>query len=375
MHFIDKADKKGVRPISLTSCVCKLFESMIKNRLQWWAEYNNLIPPNQCGFRKGKSCTDNLTNLLLYTEEALAYNQDVYAAFLDVTSAFPNVNNDVLLNILSSIGCSEKLIFFIKFLTHERLIYADCLGDEYRTVGKGVPQGGVLSPLLFTLYTANITKNIPVKFLGGETKISQFADDLEIHSKNKKELETTINIIQKNLAELALDLSPKKTVFLHLNNKNILPGQTSIKINECIIKSSESARFLGVIFDYKFSFENQINKIKKRCSRSLNIIKFLCGTWWGSHPETLIYLYKSYVRSIIDYASFIYYPKTKILAEKLEKIQNSAIRTALGLRTSTPNNILLAEAKLPTICDRTKLLCQCYLVKNLSSTSHPPPAP
>ena len=313
IHFIDKSDKIGVRPISLTSCLCKFFETLIKNRLQWWVEYLNIIPINQCGFRKGRSCADNLTNLLLFTEEALFHNQDVYVAFLDVNSAFPSVNIDILLNTLASIDCSENLVKFIKHITHERYIFTDTLGDQYRIVGKGVPQGGVLSPLLFIIYTSKILENIPVKFLGGETKISLFADDIELHSKNKKELEDCISIISKNLQDLDLNLSPKKTKFLHINNKNILPGQTSIKVDEFRIKSSETARFLGINFDYKLSFSNQVNEIEKKCRRALNIIKFLNGTWWGSHPDTLIVLYKSYIRSIIDYGCFIYFPKTSKL--------------------------------------------------------------
>ena len=64
----------------------------------------------------------------------------------------------------------------------------------------------------------------------------------------------------------------------------------------------------------------QVSQVQKRSLRALNILKYLCGTWWGSHPDTLLLLYKSYSRSIIDYGSFIYFPKYKKLADKLEKI-------------------------------------------------------
>lgn len=95
----------------------------------------------------------------------------------------------------------------------------------------------------------------------------------------------------------------------------------------------------------------------------MNIIKFLCGKWWGADPETLLTLYKSYVKSALDYGCYIDYPKTIKLCEKLESIQNSAIRIALGYRKSTPKNILLAETRLTTIKERVKQLCCTYLVK------------
>ena len=106
--------------------------------------------------------------------------------------------------------------------------------------------------------------------------------------------------------------------------------------------------------------------------RALNIIKFLCGTWQESDPSTLIILYKSCLRSLIDYGFYIYAPSSVKLINKLERIQYIAIRNLLGLRISTPTSILLAEAKLLFIKDRTELLCYFYLAKvksNLNSTT------
>lgn len=114
IHFIDKPDGKSVRPIALTSCLCKLFESLIKNRLQWWCEFYEILPKTQSGFRTGKSCIDNLTNLTVQTTQALAEIQHLLAAFLDVSGAFDNVNSEILLNKLSGIGCSYNIISFIK---------------------------------------------------------------------------------------------------------------------------------------------------------------------------------------------------------------------------------------------------------------------
>ena len=271
VHFIDKPNNKGVRPISMTSCLCKLFEMLIKNRLQWWVEYKNLLQNNQCGFRKGRSCSDNLLNLTLEIEESFSRKEDTYAAFLDVDSAFPSVNSDILLNILSNIGYSYNLIKFAKFLTHERYIYTDLLGDKFRLARKGLGQGGVLSPLFYIIYTKNIKNDIPKS-----ASISLFADDIEIHSKNKNDLELAVESVRKNLYDLGLDLSPKKTVFVHFNNKKIEPGVTSIKIENFRIKSSETVRFLGLIFDYKLSFTHHVKNIQNRASKALNIIKFLC---------------------------------------------------------------------------------------------------
>ena len=132
IHFIPKSDRKGVRPIALTSCLCELFEHLIKSKLQWWCEYHQIIPKNQSGFRRGKSCTDNLVNLTLEVDHALFMKKETYAAFLDIKGAFDNVQCDILLGKLAEIGCSTNILQFVKFLTHERQIHADCLWKKIK---------------------------------------------------------------------------------------------------------------------------------------------------------------------------------------------------------------------------------------------------
>lgn len=73
---------------SLASCLCKIIERMISNRLNWWLKYHNLLPDSQFGFRKQKSCIDNLS--ILYSEIVKGFleGKAVSAAFLDIESAF-----------------------------------------------------------------------------------------------------------------------------------------------------------------------------------------------------------------------------------------------------------------------------------------------
>lgn len=98
VHFIEKAGG-GLRPLALTSCLCKLFETMLNGRMQWWAKSQELLPPNQDGFRQGRSCADCVSCLAHKVEEAFSQKKDVLAAFLDIEAAFPGVNVDILLSL------------------------------------------------------------------------------------------------------------------------------------------------------------------------------------------------------------------------------------------------------------------------------------
>lgn len=108
-------------------------------------------------FRKGKSCSDNLVNLILKVEEAFIEKKEVLAVFLDVQSTFDNGNSGTLISKLAALGYPKCLLQIVKFLTHERLIFTDSILTERRIVQKGVPKAGVLSLLLYVLYIANIT--------------------------------------------------------------------------------------------------------------------------------------------------------------------------------------------------------------------------
>ena len=110
--------------------------------------------------------------------------------------------------------------------------------------------------------------------------------------------------------------------------------------------NSESVKFLGVNLDSALSFLGHINEIHAEYFKLINIIKFLREVWWSSHPDTLITIYKSLIRSGMDCASFVYFLSAKHLMNKLESVQTRAIELTFGLRMSSPNSVALTEARM-----------------------------
>lgn len=180
LFFTPKAGGKGLRPISRSSYVCKTMERMIGHRLTWWLESRDVFPRSQYGFRSNKSCIDNLA--LFFTDCFVAFLKDnvVVAAFLDVQSVYDNVLSDVLLRRLSRIGISTKIITFIYNLISFRRIFCQVgESDTNLSAFKGLPQGSVLSPILYNLYTSMLELEnncYPIN------KILQYADDICIYS-------------------------------------------------------------------------------------------------------------------------------------------------------------------------------------------------
>lgn len=369
VHFADKPNGKGYRPLALTSCVCKIFELMVSNRLRWFVETNDLLPRTQMGFRKGFSCSDNLTIFKLDIEDALKEGSQVLAVYLDVSNAFNEVQSEILIKKLACVNISTKLIKFVKFLTYHREVYTEVNPDTPRHCYKGVPQGGVLSPLMYLLYVADA-----VKVDHARVKILQYADDIVIYlrtddpNSDKSILEDAVQEVATNLGKIGLEVSPVKTEVVHFNKQGIAPGETTLQVHGFPVVSTDAVKLLGIHFDYQMNFKKHLRYVVQRSSASLNIIKFLRGVYWGADPSTLIGFYKSFTRSIIDYGSYIYFPTTKNSILKLERIQFAAIRLSHGLRISTPTNILLAESNLTTLRIRSELLCSQFLLKAFSRT-------
>lgn len=108
--FINKPDKEEVRPISLSSCMGKLLERIVTGRLNWWAENRGKLNNKHNGFRRGKSCMENLVELVTDVQIGRYKNTNTMAAFLDVSSAYDNVLYNPLISKLIQEECPRTLI-------------------------------------------------------------------------------------------------------------------------------------------------------------------------------------------------------------------------------------------------------------------------
>lgn len=107
------------------------------------------------------------------------------------------------------------------------------------------------------------------------------------------------------------------------------------------------------------------------CLKPLNLIRFLRSTWWGSDPNLLLKLYRSLIRSRIEYGAFIWSGVPQYLWKKIQNIQNQAVRLCMGYMNSTPINVMLAEACEPRFVDGVNYLGVNYVLGVLFRVDHP----
>ena len=334
-----------------------------------------IIHRSQFGFRKNRSCTDSLATLSTEINLSFVENSFTAALFLDVEAAYDRVIPEILINDLQELGIPRKICKFYKNLIPTRNVYFKVNSSHVGpyTSHRGLSQGCVSSPTLYNIYTSNLHTHIhPL------CKILQYADDIAIFfsAHNLDEcihiLQYSIIFLQNFLISKGLNISVEKTKFLIFNsNKKRIPLDSHISLKNQRIPLSYEVIFLGILFDCELSWTPYFQRLINKISKTMNIIKFLRGTWWSSHPGSLRILYHSLIRSSLEYgcqALTIYKNKSY---DKICKLQNQILRMILRYRISTPIPVMFSELKEPPLYCRFQFLTKKFIIKILSVEDHP----
>ena len=145
----------------------------------------------------------------------------------------------------------------------------------------------------------------------------------------------------------------------------------ALKLDNDPIQFVKEAKFLGLIWDTKLTFEPHIKYLKARCQKSLNILKVLSRTEWGADQTTLLKLYHSLDRSKLDYGCLVYGSASKTELAKLDPVHNQGLCLSLGAFRSSPVEGLFVEAHEPPLEIRREKLALQYILKLKANPGNP----
>lgn len=317
-----KLDVSNYRGVSLLNNFGKMLEKIVYGHI--YAATKLCIPASQHGFVKSRSVNTNLLELTNYIVNVMKDGAQVDVIYTDFEKAFDRVDFGILIEKLKAVGIKGNLLRWIdSYLRNRRqAVVIGSYRSDYVDVTSGVPQGSLVSPLLYNIYLFDITQC----FLHSEHLL--YADDKKIFMKinNPSDCQLIQSDLDRlsdyyNLNNINVNTTKCQVITFSKKRKNI---NYKYRICNDIIPRASQVRDLGVILDEKLTFEAHINQITSKAYKSLGFV--IRNSQLFKSPLCLKTLYYCYVRSILESASVIWRPFYKKYINQIEAIQRKFIK-------------------------------------------------
>ena len=331
---LDPQNLNSYRPISNLSFLSKILENVILDQLLEFFEVAQVLPDNQSAYRRLYSTETALCSVVSDLLTMMDEGNCGVLILLDLSAAFDTVVHNLLLGDLKAIGIDDEALEYLEnYLTNRT--YCVQIGKSYSRTGtlvRGVPQGSVLGPILFCIYTIELMHLLESH--GVHFKL--FADDTQFYMSlgNVEDSERKINNVMTDVKSWMdskqLKLNDSKTECLiigkKINLRRLDINRLKVLENEFEVKTP--IKNLGVIFDCDLSFDEQINQVTRTAGYHLRNIAFLKKYL---DEKTIRMLIHNYVISRLDYCNVLYYGLPNYNLKKIQNVFNRAARLIKGL--------------------------------------------
>lgn len=327
---------KNFRPVSNLPFVSKILEKVVAVQLNRYLKSEKLLEPNQSAYRPQHNTETALVRIQNDLLCAADEGKVSILALLDLSAAFDTIDHGILIERLSTtFGLKGNVLsWFISYLQNR----TQCVSINNKLsspfpLDYGVPQGSVLGPLLFTLYTqplGGIIRQHGVEY-------HMYADDTQLYQSVSpgdscqllNTMEECISDVKSWMVANKLQLNGDKTELLFHNPKKLnLPDNfpNTVLIGETQVAFTEKAKNLGVYFDSQLSMSHHVNQLCKSLHFEIRRIGHLANVL---SLESLKTLTSAYIFSRIDYCNSLFFALPNVLIKKLQRIQNHAARVIL----------------------------------------------
>ena len=346
----NKDECTNYRPISLLSCVGKVFERCIHKHVYYFLSTNHIITESQSGFLPGDSTVNQL--LCIYNNLCFNWDQGItsQSVYFDISKAFDRVWHRGLILKLESIGIRGRLLDWFRHYLFERKQVVVIKGETSNTevISAGVPQGSVLGPLLFLVYINDIVQNIHsiIKLFADDTSMSLGMADRQ---RRAEILSADLQTITNWSIDWKVRFNELKTDLLTMKRDSNLPEP--LHFGNTVLEDKPHHKHLGITFQSNCRWNEHINNIASKVKLLTNLLRSFKYTLRRKALETM---YTSFILPIFDYADLVWDNCTQSQSQILENLHLEAIRIITGLPKGTSHNTLYIESGFCSLKERRR---------------------
>ena len=360
------------RPISLLPAFSKVVEKLVAKQMIEHLKNTNYFDNLQSAYKFNHS---TITALLSVTDdiyEALENSELVFLVLLDYSKAFDCANHRLILAKLKAAGFgADALSWIFSYLNgRQQKVVTGEVESSWQNVFNGVPQGSVLGPLLFTVLVSDLRDAIK------RGRYHMYADDTQLYYSCKvDDANTTVDNINSDLSRISkfsktncLKLNAGKSKYIIIGSRQNLKKLKDIqlrdvKIENDIIEREFEAKNLGIVFDEELNWTRHVNlctaKAYGKLKHAYRFKNFLDET-------TKLKIAECYILSQFNYGDVVLQNLSDQLSKKIQKLQNSCVRFAFGLRKFDHISAFIKKKKILNMENRRLLhnLTLMFRIKN-----------
>ena len=328
---LDPDNCANFRPVSNLPFLSKVLERAAAEQLADHLQTHNLLEPFQSAYRPFHSTETAIVRVHNDICRAIGERKVVLLVMLDLSAAFDTVSHELLLNTLHNFGIRETALEWFRSYINERdqTVRVHGAMSEARQLSWGVPQGSVLGPILFNIYSSSLGHLLRERMVGYHF----YADDSQIYitaspdqvDAASTQMEECVRLVSAWMSQHHLMMNNNKTEFLVLSSKHTAREIRLPNLDVCghSVAPSDTVRNIGVIIDSNLSMDAHVATLCKNAYFQLHRIAKIKQYLDHKSLECIIH---AFVTTRLDYCNAILSGIKKSTKQKLQRVQNAAAR-------------------------------------------------